>query len=109
MFNNGCNYKEIEVHTNMKIKYMNQIGFIILILSIFVTYGCLDNDQITEIVNTPNLDVEVSEPDPLPAGEGLAPGATAPDFTLPDGDGNDVSLSDYTGKLLVIQFFSTTG
>ena len=90
----------------MKIKYMNQIGFIILIMSIFMSYGCLDNDQITEIVNTPNLG---AEPDPLPAGEGLAVGATAPDFALPDGDGNEVSLSDYTGKILVIQFFSTTG
>ena len=50
-----------------------------------------------------------SEPDPLPPGEGLAVGATAPEFTLSDGDGNDVSLSDYAGKILVIQFFSTTG
>ncbi len=90
----------------MKIKYMNQIGLIILILSVFICYGCLENDQITEIINTPIL--EVPEPDPLPAGEGLAVGATAPDFTLPDGDGNDVSLSNYTGKILVIQFFSTT-
>lgn len=90
----------------MKITYMNQIGFIILILSVFISYGCLDNDQITEIVNTPIP--EAPEPDPLPAGQGLAPGATAPDFTLPDGDGNDVSLSNYTGKILVIQFFSTT-
>ena len=90
----------------MKTTYVKQIGFIILIMSIFMSYGCLDNDQITEIVNTPNLG---AEPDPLSAGEGLAVGATAPDFTLPDGDGNEVSLSDYTGQILVIQFFSTTG
>ena len=107
MFNNGYNYTEIEVHTNMKITYMNQIGFIILILSIFTGYGCLESDQITEIINTPIA--EVPEPDPLPAGEGLAPGTTAPEFTLPDSDDNEVSLSDYTGKILVIQFFSTTG
>ena len=107
MFNNGCNYKEIEEHTNMKSIFLSQIGYTILILAILISYGCLENDQITEIINTPIL--EVPEPDPLPAGEGLAPGATAPDFTLPDGDGNDVSLSDYTGKILVIQFFSTTG
>ncbi len=93
----------------MKITYMNQIGFIILVLLMLMTYGCLDNDQITEIVNTPNLGAVTPEPDPLPPGEGLAPGATAPAFTLPDADGNEVSLSDYTGKILVIQFFSTTG
>lgn len=93
----------------MKSTYLNQIGYIILILAVFVSYGCLDNDQITEIVNTRITEPEVSEPDPLAPGEGLAVGATAPDFTLPDGDGNEVSLSNYAGEILVIQFFSTTG
>ena len=32
-------------------------------------------------------------------------GATAPDFTLPDQDGNDVSLSDFAGRRLVIAFY----
>ena len=32
----------------------------------------------------------------------------APDFTLPDLDGKKVSLSDYRGKLVIIDFFSTT-
>ena len=90
----------------MKSTFMSQIGYIILILAILISYGCLENDQISEIINTPNLE---PEPDPLPPGEGLAVGATAPDFTLPDSDGNDVSLSDYAGKILVIQFYSTTG
>ena len=93
----------------MKSIFLRQIGYIILILAILINYGCLENDQISEIVNTPNLEAESPEPDPLSPGEGLAVGATAPDFTLPDSDGNDVSLSDYTGKILVIQFFSTTG
>lgn len=88
----------------MKSIFLSQIRYIILILAILISYGCLENDQITDIVNTP-----IAEPDPLSPGEGLAVGATAPDFTLPDGDGNDVSLSDYAGKILVIQFFSTAG
>ena len=29
----------------------------------------------------------------------------APNFTLPDQDGNDVSLSDYSGKKVVLWFF----
>jgi peroxiredoxin len=32
-------------------------------------------------------------------------GDTAPEFTLKDSDGNDVSLSDFAGKPLVILFF----
>jgi peroxiredoxin Q/BCP len=32
-------------------------------------------------------------------------GTKAPDFTLPDQDGNDVSLSDFKGKKLVLWFF----
>ena len=32
-------------------------------------------------------------------------GATAPDFTLPDQDGNDVSLSDFSGRTVVLYFY----
>ena len=32
-------------------------------------------------------------------------GTKAPDFTLPDQNGNDVSLSDYIGKKVVLWFF----
>jgi peroxiredoxin Q/BCP len=32
-------------------------------------------------------------------------GQKAPDFTLPDQDGNPVSLSDYTGQTLVLYFY----
>ncbi|SDJ38599.1 peroxiredoxin Q/BCP [Frankineae bacterium MT45] len=35
----------------------------------------------------------------------LAPGDTAPDFTLPDADGNSVSLSDYRGRRVVVYFY----
>src|SRR5258705_11918529 len=32
-------------------------------------------------------------------------GDTAPDFTLKDGDGNDWTLSDYRGKIVVLLFY----
>ncbi len=32
-------------------------------------------------------------------------GTKAPDFTLPDQDGNDVSLNDFSGKKVVLWFF----
>ena len=35
----------------------------------------------------------------------LEPGALAPDFTLPDADGNDVSLSDFRGKRTIVYFY----
>ena len=35
----------------------------------------------------------------------LAPGDPAPDFTLPDADGNEVSLSDYRGRKVIVYFY----
>ena len=35
----------------------------------------------------------------------LAEGDTAPDFTLPDQDGNDVALSDLRGQTVVLYFY----
>ncbi len=35
----------------------------------------------------------------------LEVGTKAPDFTLPDQDGNAVSLSDYVGKKVVLWFY----
>ena len=35
----------------------------------------------------------------------LAPGDTAPDFTLQDADGNDVSLSDFAGQRVIVYFY----
>jgi len=35
----------------------------------------------------------------------LEPGAPAPAFTLPDQDGKDVSLTDFTGKTVVLYFY----
>ena len=32
-------------------------------------------------------------------------GTAAPDFTLPDQDGNDVSLSDLNGRTVVLFFY----
>jgi peroxiredoxin len=35
----------------------------------------------------------------------IEPGAPAPDFTLPDHDGNEVSLSDFAGRNVVLVFY----
>ncbi len=35
----------------------------------------------------------------------IEPGSAAPDFTLPDQDGNQVSLSDFSGRRVVLVFY----
>ena len=35
----------------------------------------------------------------------IEPGTSAPDFSLPDHDGNEVSLSDFAGRKLVLAFY----
>ncbi|MCJ0903152.1 thioredoxin-dependent thiol peroxidase [Rhodococcus sp. ARC_M6] len=35
----------------------------------------------------------------------LSAGDIAPDFTLPDADGNEVSLSDYRGRKVIVYFY----
>jgi peroxiredoxin Q/BCP len=35
----------------------------------------------------------------------LAPGDTAPAFSLPDADGNTVSLADYHGRRVIVYFY----
>ncbi len=35
----------------------------------------------------------------------IEPGTAAPDFTLPDHDGNDVALADFAGRKLVLAFY----
>jgi peroxiredoxin Q/BCP len=37
--------------------------------------------------------------------ERLAPGDTAPDFTLPDADGNDVALASHKGRKVIVYFY----
>jgi peroxiredoxin Q/BCP len=39
----------------------------------------------------------------------LSPGDTAPDFTLSDGDGKDVSLADFRGQSVVVYFYPAAG
>ncbi|WP_033288440.1 thioredoxin-dependent thiol peroxidase [Amycolatopsis jejuensis] len=39
----------------------------------------------------------------------LSPGDDAPDFTLPDSTGKNVSLSDFRGKTVVVYFYPAAG
>jgi len=73
---------------------------ILLAAIIFLCPACHDAKQtLQEIVS---IEETVEQ---LPLGEGLAIGATAPEFSLPDADGSTHSLSDYSGQKLVIVFY----
>ena len=39
----------------------------------------------------------------------LHPGDPAPDFTLPDADGNPVALADYRGRSVIVYFYPAAG
>ncbi|EHR52250.1 Peroxiredoxin [Saccharomonospora marina XMU15] len=39
----------------------------------------------------------------------LSPGDQAPEFTLPDSQGNNVSLSDFRGRWVVVYFYPAAG
>ena len=39
----------------------------------------------------------------------LSPGDPAPDFRLPDSDGNEVSLADFRGRHVVVYFYPAAG
>lgn len=39
----------------------------------------------------------------------LSPGDPAPDFTLPDADGTDVSLASYRGRRVIVYFYPAAG
>ena len=73
---------------------------ILLAAIIFLYPACDDAQQTLQDIVTTQDTVEQ-----LPLGEGLAVGATAPEFALPDADGNVHSLSDYSGQKLVVIFY----
>lgn len=79
----------------------------------------LDSDEHEKLVlpvdpvggGTEQFDLQLTplNPEQLPAGDGLAVGLKAPDFNLPDSDGNMIALADYLGKQKVVLVFDRGG
>ena len=76
---------------------------ILLTAVIFLFSACDRSEQTSQTIVQPE---EVTTQQ-LPEGEGLAIGALAPEFSLPDAKGNTHSLSEYSGQKLVIVFYRT--
>lgn len=91
---------------NPKRKTLSSGTFSLLNLSIlfaaliFLCPACDKPEQTLQDIMSQEETVEQ-----LPLGEGLAIGATAPEFSLPDADGNIHSFSNYSGQKLVLVFY----
>ena len=75
------------------------------VLSVFIiifSLACGNAERTTHVVTAPEDAAKK-----LPLGEGLDLGAIAPEFSLPDGDGEFHQLSEYRGQKLVIVFYRT--
>jgi peroxiredoxin len=75
----------------MKTKY--QISLVLAVLLMMVAASCKKTTD-----------------NPPPDGEkevGVKVGLYAPDFTLPDKDGNDKTFSDYDGKMVLVDFWAS--
>lgn len=86
-------------------KYLAIIIFSISAL-VITSCGAKPEPEKPPVVETPQAEAE----DPTDEGQkvGIAPGMEAPDFTLLDRDGEEISLSDYKGKVVFINFWATT-
>ena len=76
---------------------------IILVCMIIWGLGCVEQEEIINPVEPGTSEPIVPEPPTV----GNEVGNQAPEFSLPDENGNLVSLSDYTGKQNVILLFHT--
>lgn len=86
------------------------LGFAIVLLGVS---GCsyLNDDNAKTgndlVIENGNDDIKVAPQDNEPISD-IKPGAPAPDFTLKTLDGDTVSLSDYQGKIVLLNFWATT-
>ena len=83
-----------------------KFGLIIgLMVVIAVTYGFFSNNDAPQPVAKESQETVNNTPVQTVAQERAHP--EAPDFTLKDLDGNDLKLSDYRGKVVVLDFWAT--
>ena len=98
--------RTIKKNVNLRVPVSSEAGsagFLVLCTVIILfCLACGDAERTTHITTAPEDAAKK-----LPMGEGLDLGALAPEFSLPDGDGEFHTLSEYRGQKLVILFYRT--
>ncbi len=82
-------------------RFINLSILLAVVLCLFS--ACDRSEEASQTIVQPETDTI----EQLPEGQGLAIGAQAPEFSLPDAKGNTHSLSDYSAQKLVIVFYRT--
>lgn len=77
---------------------------LLLLAALILMVGCL--------AQTEGSGADTDLPTSTPVAEAAqsaapVPGRSAPDFALPDLDGNEVRLSDFRGKVVLVNFWAT--
>jgi peroxiredoxin len=86
------------------------VTYIVLALAVgtlAVLGGCNEQPMVEDTTTVPEMDTAYEGEDEGPDIREVEEGKPAPDFTAPLADGGQVSLSDYEGKVLVLDFWAT--
>ena len=75
---------------------------VVLFTSALMCLACMKANGVSEAGPADSLQNQAGQ---LPSGHGLAIGADAPAFSLPDGDGKVRALADHKGKEVVLVFY----
>ena len=90
------------MNSNKKTLLLAVISLVILLTGAYWLYGSLEPAQASI-----HLAVDKTSASREQIPETTAPAVTAPDFTVYDRDGNPVSLSDFFGKPIVLNFWAS--
>jgi len=77
-----------------------------LAVTAMLVAGCGESPMVEDTVQMPDTDV-AQDDEAGPEISEIEPGKEAPDFTAPLVGGGEASLSDYEGKILVLDFWAT--
>ena len=94
---------------NSKVKLIIGIlVFAILIGGAYVAYDKLSGNYASDNTIATNAPAITNSNTPKPSGTSSeTPNIKAPDFTVYDADGNDVNLSDFIGKPIILNFWAS--
>ncbi len=83
-------------------------GFLLLAAAaVLIVQGGRSRQPAGILEDVPQLSADAPEMLDLGAAEGLEAGARAPGFTLPDLEGNEISLAHLRGQPVIINFWAT--